>query len=389
MLNHKLRWGVLSTANIGRAAVIPAIQHSANGEVVAVASRDEQKSHDFAAKAGIGRSYGSYEALLASSDIDAVYIPLPNSLHRAWTIKAAEAGKHVLCEKPLALNAVECAEMETAARRHNVLLMEAFMYRFHPQTEKVLALLHEGAIGEVRLIHSAFTFRVSNPANIRLQPQLGGGSLMDVGCYCVNLSRTLAGAQPQVARTAMSNTGGIARAGAQPQVARTATEPPRIDGVSNTGGIARAGQEPVEVQATANWSASGVDAQMAGWLRFGGQDASNALLATFDCALTLERREYYDVAGTEGSLLVPAAFLPGTGDTTIRLRQGRNSESVITVGGVDEYRLMVEHFADCVLNGRPLRYAPSEAANNMRVIEALYRSARNGARAEVLSGEVL
>jgi predicted dehydrogenase len=356
MLNHKLRWGVLSTANIGRAAVIPAIQHSANGEVVAVASRDEQKSHDFAAKAGIGRSYGSYEALLASSDIDAVYIPLPNSLHRAWTIKAAEAGKHVLCEKPLALNAAECVAMETAARRHNVILMEAFMYRFHPQTEKVLALLREGAIGEVRLIHSAFTFRVSNPANIRLQPQLGGGSLMDVGCYCVNLSRTLAGAQPQVARTAMGN----------------------------TGGIARAGQEPVEVQATANWSASGVDAQMAGWLRFGGQDASSALLATFDCALTLERREYYDVGGTEGSLLVPAAFLPGTGDTTIRLRQGRKGESVITVGGVDEYRLMVEHFADCVLNGRPLRYAPSEAANNMRVIEALYRSARNGGQTEAV-----
>ena len=179
MVSHKLRWGVLSTANIGRAAVIPAIQHSENGEVVAVASRDEQKGRDFAARTGIGRSYGSYEALLAASDIDAVYISLPNSLHREWSIKSAEAGKHILCEKPLALNAAECEQMESAARRHHVVLMEAFMYRFHPRTERVIALLREGALGEVRLIHSAFTFRVSNPANIRLQAELGGGSLMD------------------------------------------------------------------------------------------------------------------------------------------------------------------------------------------------------------------
>src|SRR6185436_14017263 len=119
--------------------------------------------------------------------------PLPNSLHREWTIKAAEAGKHILCEKPLALNAAECAEMEAAAQQHGVRLMEAFMYRFHPQTEKVLELVRGGAIGEVRLIHSAFTFKVTNPANIRLQAALGGGSLMDVGCYCVNVSRTIAG----------------------------------------------------------------------------------------------------------------------------------------------------------------------------------------------------
>jgi D-xylose 1-dehydrogenase (NADP+, D-xylono-1,5-lactone-forming) len=373
MVSHKLRWGVLSTANIGRAAVIPAIQHSENGEVVAVASRDEQKGRDFAARSQIGRSYGSYEALLAASDIDAVYISLPNSLHRDWSIKAAEAGKHILCEKPLALNAAECEEMEDAARRHGVVLMEAFMYRFHPQTEKVLALLREGALGEVRLIHSAFSFRVGNPANIRLQPELGGGSLMDVGCYCVNLSRTLAGARPQVVRAAMHDPAGVVLAGAQLHVARAA--------MHNPTGVVLAGQEPVEVQATANWGVSGVDVQMAGWLRY-----EYGLLATFDCALTLERREYYEVGGAEGSLLVPAAFLPGTGDTTIRLRQGRKGESVLNIGGVDEYRLMVEHFADCVLHGTPLRYEPSEAAANMRVIEALYRSARNGGQAEKVAG---
>ncbi len=328
MANRKIRWGVLSTANIGRAAVIPAIQHSYNGELVAIASRDAQKARDFAAKLNIPSSYDSYEALLAADDIDAVYIPLPNSLHHEWTLKAAAAGKHILCEKPLALNAAECDAMAEAARLHGVKLMEAFMYRFHPQTQKVVELIGSGAIGEVRLIHAAFTFRVTNPSNIRLQAQLGGGSLMDVGCYCVNLSRTLAA------------------------------------------------QEPIEVQAYANWSASGVDEQMVGNLRF-----ANGLLAPFDCALSLSRREFYQVVGTEGALDVPVAFLPGANDTLIRQRIGRD-EVVHTIAGVDEYRLMVEHFAECVLRDQPPRYPPAEAAANMRVIEALYRSARNGGRPE-------
>src|SRR3954447_13087611 len=185
-----VRWGVLSTANIGRRAVLPAIQRSRNGELVAVASRDADKARAFAADLGIPRAYASYEQLLADPEIEAVYIPLPNSMHREWTIKAAQAGKHILCEKPLGLNAAECAEMDAAARQNGVLLMEAFMYRFHPQTERVIQLIRQGAIGHPRLIHAAFTFRLSNPANIRLQSDLGGGSLMDVGCYCVNVSRT-------------------------------------------------------------------------------------------------------------------------------------------------------------------------------------------------------
>lgn len=325
----KLRWGVISTANIGRVAVIPAIQRSGNGELLAVASRSEAKARDFAASLGVPRAYGSYEALLAADDIDAVYIPLPNSLHREWTIKAAEAGKHVLCEKPLALNASECAAMDTAARRNGVKLMEAFMYRFHPQTERVLELIQRGVIGAPRLIYAAFTFRLTNPANIRLNPELGGGALMDVGCYCVNVSRTLAGA------------------------------------------------EPVEVQAFANWGETGVDEQMAGVLRF-----ADGLLAQFDCALTLERREFYQVAGPEGHIEVPAAFLPGTGDTTIYEHHGRRGATAYAISGVDEYQVMVEHFAGCVLHGKPVRYPPTEAMANMRVIEALYRSARNGGRPE-------
>ncbi len=331
MTETKLRWGVLSTSNIGRAAVNPAIQASNNGELLAVASRDEARARDFAEKWGIPTHYGSYEALLADDSLDAVYIPLPNSIHREWTIRAAEAGKHVLCEKPLALNAAQCAEMQAAADANGVKLMEAFMYRFHPRTEKVVDMVRGGTVGELRMITSAFTFRLRNPDNIRLDPELGGGSLMDVGCYCVNVSRTVAGA------------------------------------------------EPVEVQAVAVPSSSGVDEQMVGTLRFG-----DGLFAQFDCSLNMERRETLVMGGTDAYLTVPAAFLPGTGDVIIEEVRGRGETIQHTVPGDDEYRLMVEHFAGCVLNDQPLRYPAEEAARNMRVIAALYESARrNGEVVEV------
>lgn len=329
MSNDRLRWGILSTANIGRKAVIPAIQQAGNGHVVAIASRNVQQAQALATELAIEQSYGSYEALLADPGIDAVYIPLPNSLHTEWTIKAAEAGKHILCEKPLALDARACMTMAAAAQRNGVLLMEAFMYRFHPQLAHVRALIDAGALGEVRLLHSTFTFRVENPANIRLQPELGGGSLMDVGCYCVNVSRTLFNA------------------------------------------------EPIEVQAFAGWSAQGVDEQMVATLRF-----ADGRYAQFDSALTLARREAYQIVGTSGFLDVPVAFLPGTKDTYIYQNPGSRNAITHTVGGVDQYRRMVEHFADCVLHQRPLDYPVADAAANMCVVEALYRSARNNGQPE-------
>ncbi len=325
MMDGKLQWGVLSTANIGRAAVNPAIQASRNGTLAAVASRDAARARDFAERHGVPRHYGSYDALLDDTDIDAVYIPLPNSMHKEWTIRAAERGKHVLCEKPLALDEAECREMDAAARANGIVLMEAFMYRFHPRTEKVLDLVRSGAIGEVRAIRSAFTFRLTRSDNIRLMPELGGGALMDVGCYCVNVSRTIMG------------------------------------------------REPVEVQAFSKWGETGVDVQMAGTLRF-----DDDVLAQFDCALTMERREFYEIAGEDGCLTVPAAFLPGTADAPIHESRGRAGEAVHTVPGTDEYRQMVEHFADCVLRGEPPRYSALEAGRNMRVIAALYASARTG-----------
>ncbi|HEU5012748.1 MAG TPA: Gfo/Idh/MocA family oxidoreductase [Roseiflexaceae bacterium] len=329
MTESPVRWGVLSTANIGRAAVIPAIHGARNSTLVAVASRDGERARAFADANTIPQAYGSYEALLAADDIDAVYIPLPNSMHKEWVIKAAQAGKHVLCEKPLALDADECMAMEAAANKAGVLLMEAFMYRFHPRTERVQAIVRSGLLGDVKLVRAAFTFRVTNPHNIRFQADLGGGALMDVGCYCVNIGRTLADA------------------------------------------------EPVEAQAFATWSASGVDEQLLGMLRF-----PNGMALQFDCALTLARRETYEVVGTDGVLEVPAAFLPGTGDMTITINRGRHGTDVEQISGVDEYQLMVEHFADCILHNHAPRYTASEAAANMRAIEALQRSARNNGRPE-------
>jgi xylose dehydrogenase (NAD/NADP) len=323
MSEKKLRWGVISTSNIGKVAVNPAIQASRNGELVAVASRTEEAAKDFAEESGIPKAYGRYEALLEDDGVDAIYNPLPNSLHLDWSIRAAEKGKHVLCEKPLALDAAQCREMEAAASANGVKLMEAFMYRFHPRTNKVLEMVRDEAIGTLRQVRSSFTFPLSREGDIRWDPKLGGGALMDVGCYCVNIGRTIVG------------------------------------------------KEPVEVRAMANWHSTGVDAQMAGSLLFEG-----GLLAHFDCALIMERTEVFQVFGTDGHLRVQDAFLPGKEEVLIEQFDLENNLSTVAVEGADEYQLMVEHFADCALNDLPLRYSAEEAALNMKVIEALYASAR-------------
>jgi len=333
MSEQELRWGILSTANIGRIAVIPAIREARGCEVVAVASRELGRAREFAKENGIPEPVGSYQALLEDERVDAVYIPLPNSLHREWTVRAAQAGKHVLCEKPLAVSADDCDAMAAAAKSAGVVCMEAFMYRFHPRIDLVLDLIAGGTIGELRSVYSAFTFKLTKPDNIRLDPALGGGSLMDVGCYCVNVSRTIVGS------------------------------------------------EPLEAQAFATWTERGVDEQMAGTLRF-----ENGVTAQFDCALSMERRECLHAAGTDGHLEVASAFLPGTGDVTIEEHHGRRESGSHLVAGADEYQLMVEHFSDCVREGKPARYPLSESAANMRAIEALYRSARNEGRPEAVLG---
>ncbi len=319
-----LRWGILSTANIGRKVVTPAIQAALDCQVVAVASRDQQKAERYAAELGISRAYNAYEALLEDPDIDAIYNPLPNSLHLPWTIRALEAGKHVLCEKPLGLSADECREMQRAAEASGCVLMEAFMYRFHERTQRLFAITRSGKLGALRLIRARFAFTVSDPDNIRLNEELGGGALMDVGCYCVNIARTLAGNQP------------------------------------------------LKVQATASWS-EGVDKALTATLRF-----ADGLIAQIDCALDQPRFEKLEVFGTDGYCEVEAAFLPGSDDTMLDLTLRETGSQQIPVAGHNQYQSMVEHFVEAVVQRAPLRYGPLEAAQNMTVIEALYRSARTG-----------
>jgi len=323
----ELRWAVLGTARIAATAVIPAIRASHNGRLVAVASRDGGRARGFAAEHGIPEPVEGYDALLERDDVDAVYIPLPNSEHLGWAVRAAERGKHVLCEKPLALTAAECEEMFAAAASHGVRLMEAFMYRFHPRTERLLRMVRDGVIGEVRAIRSTFSFPLTRPHDIRLKPELGGGALMDVGCYCVNVSRALHGA------------------------------------------------EPAEVHAFAKWGDTGIDVRLAGALCF-----ADDVVAQFDCGFDVALRQLVEVAGSDGSLEVHAAFRPGTVATVIVERHGSAEPRRHTIAAADEYRLMVEHFGDAVLNGSEPRLDARDAAGGMRAIEALYRSARDGGR---------
>lgn len=332
-MTARIRWGVLSTANIGRKWVSPAIRASRNGVLHAVGSRQPEAARAHAAEVGFAVAHGSYEALLADPEVDAVYIPLPNGLHHRWTIAAAEAGKDILCEKPLAPTAAECREMAAAARANGVLLMEAFMYRFHPRTEALVALVRSGALGTPPVVRSHFTFRLTNPANIRFDAALGGGALLDVGCYCVNVSRTVLGA------------------------------------------------EPVEVQATATWGPTRVDTQLAGILTF----ASGAA-AHFDCAITHERSERVEVAGPLGRVVSEGAFVASLGPESLTIvREGATSTEAFEAA--NQYQRMVEHFADQALVRRAggtsaLRYDASEATANVAVMEALLRSARHGGRPE-------
>ena len=195
----KIRWGVLSTANIGLEKVIPAMQQGEYCEMAAIASQSLEKGQAAAAQLGIPKACGSYDELLADAEIDAVYIPLPNHLHVPWAIKALKAGKHVLCEKPIGLTTAEAEELLVEARKHPELkVMEAFMYRHHPQWQRAQQLVNEGKIGALQTIHSFFSYYNADPENIRNMADIGGGGLMDIGCYCISLARFIFGSEPQI-----------------------------------------------------------------------------------------------------------------------------------------------------------------------------------------------
>ena len=333
MAGDRLRWGVLGTARIAD-TVVPGLLKARNSELVAVASRDVDKAREWARARGLEHYFGSYDDMLASNLIDAVYIPLPNALHVEWSMRAAEHGKHVLCEKPIATHAGQVEELIAAQRKHGVKVMEAFMYRFHPQTERTRQLAAGGAIGETRIVRATFDFLLSRPHDVRLSKELGGGALLDVGCYCVNIATLVAGTPPRA------------------------------------------------VTASAVWSEAGVDVALAGTLEF-----PNGVLGVIDCSFQVgtSMQQKVEVSGTGGLIQVTHPFRMDEKDTTIIVDKAGKENAVeqVRVPGGHEYQLMVEHFADAVLNDTALSYTLEDSLANMRVLDALIEAARTGRRVEV------
>jgi len=320
MNRAKIKWGFLSTAKIND-LVLAGARQSDRVDVLAVASRDEHRAQEYARAKGFERAYGSYEALLEDPDVEAVYISLPNSLHVEWSIKALEAGKHVLCEKPLDRRAEAVERAYDAAERAGRILVEAFMYRFNPQTAKLKELVEGGAVGTPLVVRAAFSFTITNPQNVRLAADLDGGALMDVGCYCVNGSRLIAG------------------------------EPERVFGEQLVG-------------------QSGVDVRFAGTMRF-----PKDVIANFDCGFDLPVRDELEVIGSDGSLFVDDPWhcrAPG-----IELRTGSKTETV-AVEVVDSYRLELENLGDAIHGEAEPVLGRADAVGQARAIEALYRSADEG-----------
>jgi len=320
-LARSLNWGILSTARIAVDSVIPAIKQSKNGKVVAIASRTKSKAEGIGRSFGIPSRFASYEGLLNSPEVEAVYIPLPNGLHKEWVIRAAEHGKHILCEKPISTNASDCKEMIDACKSHGVLLMEGFMYRFHPQTIRMRELLDKGVLGRVSLVRSSFTILLSDTADIRYQRSLGGGCLFDVGSYCVNVTNSIIH------------------------------------------------DDPVEVHAMARLDKEeGVDVVFSGLIRF--KDNSSGL---FDSSFTSPYRHHLEIVGEEGTLEVPNPFSPRSRPTML-LHSGTTRRIVSPAGNM--YRLMVEHFSECVLENREPSFTLRESLRNMQLIDSLLESSR-------------
>jgi predicted dehydrogenase len=320
MGDRVFRWGLLGTARINR-ALIPPLRVSQDNRLLAVASRDGARASAYAREWGIERAYGSYEALLDDEEIDAVYVPLPNHLHAEWTIKAAAAGKHVLCEKPLALGVEEVDAIEAAAREHGVVVVEAFMYRHHPQTLKVKQLVDQGAIGDLRFVRGTFSFPLDQPGDYRLRTEWGGGSLWDVGCYPLSFTRFLLG------------------------------------------------QEPVEVFGSQVSGATGIDETFAGQLVF-----ANGVLAQIDSGFRSAVRAELEVTGTKGVLRVRHPWKP-LAEQPILLTRGDTTETV-PVETKDRYLLEIEDLAEAARTGRPSRVTLAESRGNVATIVALLQSAR-------------
>jgi len=321
-----VRWGVLSTAKIGVEKVIPAMQAGRYARVEAIASRDPSRAREVAGRLGISRAYGSYEELLADPEVDAVYIPLPNHLHVPWSLKALEAGKHVLCEKPIGLSAAEAERLlEASEKTAGLKVMEAFMYRQHPQWQRTRQLVQDGEIGDLRSVESFFAYYNIDPNNIRNRADLGGGALMDIGCYCISLARWLFD-----------------------------TEPERVVGLMEL--------DP-EFQ---------VDRLTTGILDFGSGSSS------FTCATQLASYQRVQFLGTQGRIEIEIPFNPSPDRPTRIWHQRGSSVQEIVFDPVDHYTLQGDAFSLAILEDEPVPTPLFDAVANMRAIEAVVYSVRRG-----------
>jgi predicted dehydrogenase len=327
MVTKKIRWGVLGYARIARENVIPAIQRSSNSEFLAIASREESKLAECRAAFNVPKSFLGYDELVRDPEVDAIYIPLPNSLHCEWTIKAAENGKHVLCEKPLALNAAESRKMIAACRANKVILMEAFMYRYTDRTRQVLNVLRSGALGEIKFISSTFRFLLANPASIKFKSELGGGSLYDVGCYPVNfigmVLDEISGKQPGTASSL----------------------PP----------------ESICVQSVRE---NGIDTIFSALLKF-----PSGLVASLNSGFNAQKRVFSEIVGTKGALEIPDTFFDNAGVLVLTTGEERRE---IPVAQSDRYRLEIEDFAGAILNRRPPQFSLAETQRNIELMDKLF-----------------
>jgi D-xylose 1-dehydrogenase (NADP+, D-xylono-1,5-lactone-forming) len=321
-MTEKLRWGLLSTAKIN-AALFKPLAKSKRNTLFAVGSRSEENAQAYAAEHGIPRAHGSYEALLADPEVDVIYNSLPNHLHAEWTIKALEAGKHVLCEKPFALTLAEVDAMSEAAQRTGKALAEAFMYRTHPQTFKVKEIIDSGKIGKILLVKSGFTFTFNRPGNYRLDPAFGGGALWDIGCYPVSYARTMLGL------------------------------------------------EPLEVFGWQATGESGIDESFSGQMRFPGD-----VHAQFDCGFRGPFRAFIEIVGEYGTLEIPSPFHAGKKAEILLTRDGKTK--TIEIKGQQQYLGEVEDMADAILLGKAPHISLADSRANVAAILALYKSAKTG-----------
>jgi predicted dehydrogenase len=338
-MTERIRWGILGTAAIARSCILPAIHKSNNSTAYALATRSPHSVGNLCAQHAIQCLYGSYDELLADSRVEVIYNPLPNHLHHSSTLRALQAGKHVLCEKPLACSAAEARAMVEAAHRSGLLLMESWSYRFHPRSLLIKKMLGDGVIGMPALLRIAFCFHLDQlglggDTVFRLNPDQGGGALLDVGCYGVSLARWLLGL------------------------------------------------DPLEVQAQSVLHSSGADVHTVGSMRFPGD-----ILATLEASFVTALQQTFTVVGTGGVIELPHdAFIPWEKEACFTVR-GRQDETGIMhhCAGADAYQLMVEHFSDAVRGTQTIAYAPSDGVANMRVLDALARAAKTGSTVHLCS----